>query len=164
MSGGQSGGHRSTSASSSAGEPPPARPGVVDPADAAILAEPSQGPADGGLGRGDLGGAYAEFACLPPPELIPVPPSLDAAESVSLVLNHVAAYQMLHRSARVRRGQSVSIHGAAGEVGSALLQLGRLAGALADNDSNAFFASLGDLVVTEPTGSNLMDVYLVLVG
>ncbi|MEX5283050.1 zinc-binding dehydrogenase [Nitrospira tepida] len=35
---------------------------------------------------------------------------------------------MLHRSARVRAGQRVLIHGAAGGVGSALLQLGRLAG------------------------------------
>jgi len=53
---------------------------------------------------------------------------LDAAEAVSLVLNYITAYQMLHRSAKVRRGQRVLIHGAAGGVGSALLQLGRLAG------------------------------------
>jgi NADPH2:quinone reductase len=53
---------------------------------------------------------------------------LDAAEAVSLVLNYVTAYQMLHRSARVRPGQRVLIHGASGGVGSALLQLGRLAG------------------------------------
>jgi hydroxypyruvate reductase len=36
--------------------------------------------------------------------------------------------------------------------------------ALADNDSHPFFAALGDLVVTGPTGSNLMDLYLGLVG
>src|SRR6266704_4933484 len=35
---------------------------------------------------------------------------------------------MLHRSAKVRSGQRVLIHGAAGGVGSALVQLGRLAG------------------------------------
>src|SRR5512138_2107166 len=73
-------------------------------------------------------GAYAEFVCLPPRELVPVPPELDAAEAVSLVLNYVTAYQMLHRSARVRAGQRALIHGAAGGVGTALLQLGRLAG------------------------------------
>ncbi len=73
-------------------------------------------------------GAYAEFVCLPPRELVPVPPGLDAAEAVSLVLNYVTAYQMLHRSAKVRQGQRVLIHGAAGGVGSALLQLGHLAG------------------------------------
>ena len=75
-----------------------------------------------------ISGAYAEFVCLPQRELVPVPSGLDAAEAVSLVLNYVTAYQMLHRSARVRPGQRVLIHGAAGGVGSALLQLGRLAG------------------------------------
>ena len=75
-----------------------------------------------------ISGAYAEFVCLPQRELVPVPPELDAAEAVSLVLNYVTAYQMLHRSAKVRPGQRVLIHGAAGGVGSALLQLGRLAG------------------------------------
>jgi NADPH:quinone reductase len=44
------------------------------------------------------------------------------------VLNYVTAYQMLHRSAHVRAGQRALIHGAAGGVGTALLQLGRLAG------------------------------------
>src|SRR5436309_5907093 len=72
-------------------------------------------------------GAYAEFVCLPQRELVPVPSGLDAAEAVSLILNYVTAYQMLHRSAKVRSGQRVLIHGAAGGVGSAFLQLGRLA-------------------------------------
>jgi NADPH2:quinone reductase len=75
-----------------------------------------------------ISGAYAEFVCLPQRELVPVPSGLDAAEAVSLVLNYVTAYQMLHRSAHVRPGQRALIHGAAGGVGSALLQLGRLAG------------------------------------
>jgi NADPH:quinone reductase-like Zn-dependent oxidoreductase len=75
-----------------------------------------------------ISGAYAEFVCLPPRELVPVPSGLDAAEAVSLVLNYVTAYQMLRRSAKVTPGQRVLIHGAAGGVGSALLELGRLAG------------------------------------
>jgi NADPH:quinone reductase-like Zn-dependent oxidoreductase len=75
-----------------------------------------------------ISGAYAQFVCLPHRELVPVPSGLDAAESVSLVLNYITAYQMLHRSAKVRPGQRVLIHGAAGGVGSALLQLGRLVG------------------------------------
>jgi NADPH2:quinone reductase len=73
-------------------------------------------------------GAYAEFVCLPQRELVLVPSGLDAAEAVSLVLNYITAYQMMHRSARARPGQRALIHGAAGGVGSALLQLGRLAG------------------------------------
>jgi NADPH2:quinone reductase len=75
-----------------------------------------------------ISGAYAEFVCLRQRELVPVPSGLDAAEAVSLVLNYVTAYQMLHRSAHVSSGQRALIHGAAGGVGSALLQLGRLAG------------------------------------
>jgi len=73
-----------------------------------------------------ISGSYAEFVCLPQRELIPVPPGVDPAEAVSLILNYVTAYQMLHRSVTVRPGQRVLIHGAAGGVGSALLQLGRL--------------------------------------
>jgi len=75
-----------------------------------------------------ISGAYAEFVCLPQRELVPVPSGLDAAEAVSLVVNYITAYQMLHRSAKVRSGQRVLIHGAAGGVGTALLQLGCLAG------------------------------------
>jgi len=72
-------------------------------------------------------GAYAEYVCLPQRELVPVPPGLDPAEAVSLMLNYVTAYQMLHRSARIKSRQRVLIHGASGGVGTALLQLGRLA-------------------------------------
>lgn len=73
-------------------------------------------------------GAYAEFVCLPQRELVPVPPGLDAGEAVSLVLNYITAFQMMHRSAKVKAGQRALIHGAAGGVGTALLQLGRVAG------------------------------------
>ncbi len=75
-----------------------------------------------------ISGAYAGFVCLPSRELTPVPTGLDAAETVSLVLNYVTAYQMMHRSVKIKPGQCVLIHGATGGVGSALLQLGRLAG------------------------------------
>ncbi|HET7362938.1 MAG TPA: medium chain dehydrogenase/reductase family protein [Burkholderiales bacterium] len=73
-------------------------------------------------------GAYADFICLPQRELVPVPAGLDAGEAVSLILNYVTAYQMMHRSAKVKAGERALIHGAAGGVGSALLQLGHLAG------------------------------------
>lgn len=72
-------------------------------------------------------GAYAEFVCLPQRELVPVPSGLQAAAAVSLILNYITAYQMLHRCAQVKPGQRVLFHGASGGVGTALLQLGRLA-------------------------------------
>ena len=72
--------------------------------------------------------ATPQYICLPESELTPVPAGLDPAEAVSLVLNYVTAYQMMHRVAHSSAGQRALIHGAAGGVGTALLQLGRLAG------------------------------------
>ncbi len=73
-------------------------------------------------------GSYARYICLSQRKLIPVPAGLDPAEAVALVLNYTTAYQMLHRSARGSPGQRMLIHGAAGGVGSAMLQLAKLAG------------------------------------
>jgi len=75
-----------------------------------------------------ISGCYAQYVSLPHRKFVPVPPSLDPAEAVAVVLNYITAYQMLHRSAKVKPRQSVLIHGASGGVGTALLQLGRLAG------------------------------------
>lgn len=73
-------------------------------------------------------GAYAQQVILPAKELVSVPQELDPGEVVALTLNYVSAYQMLHRIARVKPGERVLVHGAAGGVGTALLQLGRLHG------------------------------------
>jgi NADPH:quinone reductase len=74
-----------------------------------------------------ISGCYAQYVCMPQRKFIPVPAGLDSAEAAAIVLNYVTAYQMLHRSAKVKSGQRVLIHGASGGVGTALLQLGRLA-------------------------------------
>ena len=87
-----------------------------------------------GLERGQtvaampISGCYAQYVCLPQRNLIPVPADVNPAEAVAVVLNYITAYQMLHRSAKVKSGQRVLIHGASGGVGTALLQLGRVAG------------------------------------
>ena len=73
-------------------------------------------------------GGYAQYLCLPANELVSVPSGLDPADAVSLVLNYTTAYQMLHRCARIKSRESILVHGAAGGVGTALLQLGRLTG------------------------------------
>jgi NADPH:quinone reductase-like Zn-dependent oxidoreductase len=73
-------------------------------------------------------GCYAQYLCVPRRKLVPVPAGLDAAQTVAVVLNYITAYQMLHRSAKARPGQRMLIHGASGGVGSAMLQLARLAG------------------------------------
>lgn len=76
---------------------------------------------------GDEGG-YAEYVCVPANETVPVPDGLDAAEAVCLVANYLTAYTMLHRAAEVESGERILVHGAAGGVGTALLELGGLAG------------------------------------
>ena len=45
-----------------------------------------------------------------------------------MILSWTTAYQLLHRAARVQRGQRVLVQGAAGAVGLALLTLGKMAG------------------------------------
>jgi NADPH:quinone reductase-like Zn-dependent oxidoreductase len=74
-------------------------------------------------------GAWAEQVVLDVKKLAPVPEGVDPAEAVAVVTNGVTAWQMLHRAARVRAGQSVVVHGAAGGVGTLLVQLARLSGA-----------------------------------
>jgi len=73
-------------------------------------------------------GGYSEMIYLGQEHLVPVPPSLDPAEVVAVVLNYVSAYQMLHRVAKVKAGDKMLVNGASGGVGTALLDLGRLAG------------------------------------
>jgi NADPH:quinone reductase-like Zn-dependent oxidoreductase len=74
------------------------------------------------------GGGYAEFICLPASELVPVPSGVDPAQAVCLVANYLSAHLMLHRTAGMRSGERALVHGAAGGVGTALLELGRLVG------------------------------------
>jgi NADPH:quinone reductase-like Zn-dependent oxidoreductase len=73
-------------------------------------------------------GSNAAYRTLRASDLTRVPAGLDAAEAAALILSWTTAHQLLHRSARVQRGQRVLVHGAAGAVGQALLTLGRMAG------------------------------------
>jgi NADPH:quinone reductase-like Zn-dependent oxidoreductase len=73
-------------------------------------------------------GSNAAYCTLRADHLARVPAVLDAAEAATLILSWTTAYQLLHRAARVQRGQHVLVQGAAGAVGQALLALGRLAG------------------------------------
>lgn len=73
-------------------------------------------------------GGYSEYVYLPEKKLIPVPAGLEPAEVVPLILNYLVAYQSMHRSAKVKAGDKALIIGASGGIGTAILQLGRLAG------------------------------------
>jgi NADPH:quinone reductase-like Zn-dependent oxidoreductase len=80
------------------------------------------------IGSLTVWGADAERVCVPEAYAVEVPDDLDPAEVVSLVFPYMTAYQLLHRAAKAKRGESVLVHGAAGRVGTALLELGALAG------------------------------------
>ncbi len=72
-------------------------------------------------------GGYAEYIYLDEEKLVHVPPTLDPAEAAVLILNYLVAYQVMHRAVEVKPGDKVLIIGASGGVGTALLQLGKLA-------------------------------------
>ena len=73
-------------------------------------------------------GSNATYRTLRAEDLTRVPVNVDPAEAAAMTLSWTTAYQLLHRSARVKRGQRVLVQGAAGAVGQALLVLGRLGG------------------------------------
>jgi NADPH:quinone reductase-like Zn-dependent oxidoreductase len=73
-------------------------------------------------------GGYSKYLNWKAKELIPVSSTLDPAEAVCLILNYLVAYQTMHRTVGVKPGDVSLIIGASGGIGTALLQLGKLAG------------------------------------
>jgi len=73
-------------------------------------------------------GGYSTHVVIDVDRAVPVSADVDAAELDALVLNYVTAWQMLHRTAQVKPGQSILVLGAAGGVGSALRELALLDG------------------------------------
>ncbi|MFJ3202531.1 medium chain dehydrogenase/reductase family protein [Streptomyces sp. NPDC086989] len=74
-------------------------------------------------------GGWASHVALDAADVVEVPDGVGAAEAETAVVNGITAWQMLHRKARVRAGQTVLVHGANGGVGSILVQLALAAGA-----------------------------------
>jgi NADPH:quinone reductase-like Zn-dependent oxidoreductase len=73
-------------------------------------------------------GGWADRVLLDIADLVPVPADLDPVAVETVVVNGITAWRMLHRSAHVRTGQTIVVLGAAGGVGSTLVQLARDAG------------------------------------
>ena len=80
------------------------------------------------IGALTVWGADADRVCVPEAGAVEVPEDLDPAEVVSLVFTYMTAYQVLHRTAKAKAGETVLVHGAAGRVGAAMLELGTVAG------------------------------------
>jgi NADPH2:quinone reductase len=70
-------------------------------------------------------GAYAEYAKAPEPLVFPIPDQLDDASALAILIQGLTAWHLYRTAARVREGESVVVHSAAGGVGSLAVQLGR---------------------------------------
>jgi NADPH2:quinone reductase len=74
-------------------------------------------------------GGFAELAVAPEFLTFPLAPQLDYAQGASLILNYHTAYFSLVLRGRLAEGETVLVHGAAGGVGTAALQVARGLGA-----------------------------------
>lgn len=72
--------------------------------------------------------SYATLATVPGSRVIPIPENIDLDEAAALPIIYQSAYHMLHTVKRIRTGESVLVYAAAGGVGTAVIQLGKLAG------------------------------------
>jgi NADPH:quinone reductase-like Zn-dependent oxidoreductase len=73
-------------------------------------------------------GGYGELLVREAEHFLPIPDDVSDVEAAAVILNYVTAWQVIHRVAKVRSGQTALVTGAAGGVGTAALQLLRLAG------------------------------------
>jgi NADPH2:quinone reductase len=74
-------------------------------------------------------GGFAEVAVAPPFLTFVLPDELDFAQGAGLILNYHTAYFSLLTRGRLREGETVLVHGAAGGVGTAALQVAKGLGA-----------------------------------
>ncbi|MFD7607477.1 NADP-dependent oxidoreductase [Streptomyces mirabilis] len=82
-----------------------------------------------GLADGHRGGTLAEYVAIEARNLAPLPADVDFTVGASLPMPGLTAWQGLFEHGRLQSGQSVLVHGAAGAVGSMVMQLAREAGA-----------------------------------
>ncbi|WP_176937295.1 NADP-dependent oxidoreductase [Bradyrhizobium brasilense] len=123
----------------------------------------AMGPGVSGLRVGDqvygvtnpqFVGAYAEYALASADMVSDKPASLTHVEAASVPVVAVTAWQALFDQAQLRAGQTVVIHGAAGNVGSYAVQLARQAGV-----QTIAIASMGDISAVRDLGANTVIDY-----
>src|SRR5204862_499625 len=74
-------------------------------------------------------GAFAEVAAAPEYMVFPIPDDWEFAQGAALVLNYHTAYFALKIRGRLSDGETVLVHGAAGGVGTASIQVAKGLGA-----------------------------------
>ncbi|HEY3496567.1 MAG TPA: medium chain dehydrogenase/reductase family protein [Polyangiaceae bacterium] len=73
-------------------------------------------------------GGYVSHICLPEVQVVRMPDALDFAEAAAFPVVFLTAWYALADQCRLRSGEAVLVHSAAGGVGSALVQLAKRAG------------------------------------
>jgi NADPH2:quinone reductase len=74
-------------------------------------------------------GGYAEYAAAPETTTFDIPDGLSDEAALALMIQGLTAWHLYQTSARIREGESVVVHAAAGGVGSLTVQLGKPMGA-----------------------------------
>jgi NADPH2:quinone reductase len=74
-------------------------------------------------------GGYAEYAVAPEALTFPIPDEVDDATALAILLQGLTAWHLYQTSARIKPGETVVVHAAAGGVGSLAVQLGHAMGA-----------------------------------
>jgi NADPH:quinone reductase-like Zn-dependent oxidoreductase len=104
-------------------------------------------PGDQVLGFARQSGSYAEYAVVPVDSLARKPKSLSFEQAAGVPIAAETAYRSLHEAGKLQKGQTVLIHGAAGGVGSAAVQIAKAAGARVIGTASAnnldFLKSIG---------------------
>ncbi|MGY1742617.1 MULTISPECIES: NADPH:quinone oxidoreductase family protein [unclassified Blastococcus] len=74
-------------------------------------------------------GAYAEVVAVDPRAVFPLPDGVSFAQGAALPMNYLTVDFALTRRGELREGQTVLVHGAAGGIGTAAVQLASALGA-----------------------------------
>ena len=136
------------------------------------------GPGAQRFGAGDRvmgivgGGAQAELAVVHERQLMPVPENIELVPAGAIPEVFTTAHDAIFTQAGLRPGERLLVHGAAGGVGTAAVQLGAAAGAhvtatVRNADLREPVAALGAAEVLDPEGfedAGPFDVILELVG
>lgn len=102
-------------------------------------------------------GAFAEYLSAPAAALRRKPRALDMAQASAYGAAYLTAYVALVRRGRLERGETLLVHGAAGGVGLAAVDVGKLLGATviataSTEEKRAFLSAYGADHVLAPTG------------
>jgi NADPH2:quinone reductase len=93
------------------------------------------GPAVSGIKVGDpvgytgIHGSYAQYTAVPHQRLVPIPAGFSYEDSASLLLQGLTAHYLTHSTYRLKKGETILLHAAAGGVGLLLVQMAKKLGA-----------------------------------